>query len=127
MLRNLNQPKLCNGTRLIITKLKSNVIHASILNGKFKDEEVLIPRIPMIPTDMPFEFKRIQFPICVAFAMTINKSQGQSFSVCGLNLENPCFSHGQLYMACSRVGKPSALFVLAENNKTKNVVYQKVL
>lgn len=79
------------------------------------------------PTDMPFEFKRIQFPIRLAFTMTINKSQGQSLSVCGLNLENACFSHGQLYVACSRVGKPSALFVLAPDNKTKNVVYHKVL
>jgi PIF1 helicase. len=41
----------------------------------------------MIPTDMLFEFKRIQFPIRVAFAMTINKSQGQTLSVCGLNQE----------------------------------------
>lgn len=81
----------------------------------------------MIPTDMPFEFKRIQYPIRLAFAMTPNKSQGQSLSVCGLNLENECFSHGQLYVACSRVGKPSALFVLAPDNKTKNVVYHKVL
>ena len=83
-----------------------NVIHATILKGKFKDE-VLIPRIPMIPSDMPFEFKRIQFSIRVAFAMTINKSQGQSLSVTGLNLDNPCFCHGQLYVACSRVGKPT--------------------
>ena len=71
-----------------------NVIHATILKGKLKDEEVLIPRNPMIPTDMPFELKRIQFPIRVAFAMTVNKSQGQSLSVYALNLENPCFSHG---------------------------------
>ena len=61
------------------------------------------------------------------FAMTIKKSQDQSF-VSGLNLENPCFSHGQLYVACSRVGKPSALFVLAPNNKRKQKnVYQEVL
>jgi PIF1 helicase. len=45
----------------------------------------------MIPTDMPFEFKRIQFPIRVAFAMTINKSQGQSLSVRGLNLDTQVF------------------------------------
>ena len=51
----------------------TNVIHATILKGKFKDKEVLIPRIPIIPTDMPFEFKRIQFPICVSFAMTVNR------------------------------------------------------
>ena len=73
----------------------------------------------MIPTDMPFEFKRLQFPIRLAFAMTINKSQGQSLKVCGLNLEHSCFSHGQLYVACSRVGRPSALFVFAPDNKTK--------
>ena len=127
MLRNINPPKLCNGTRLVVSKLMKNVIYATILKGKFEGEEVLIPRIPMIPTDLPFEFKRLQFPIRLAFAMTINKSQGQSLKVCGLNLENQCFSHGQLYVACSRVGRPSALFVLAPNNKTKNVVYHKVL
>lgn len=87
MLRNLNQPKLCNGTRLTVKKLMNNVIQATIIKGKFKGEEVLIPRIPMIPTDLPFEFKRIQFPVRLAFAMTINKSQGQSLQVCGLNLE----------------------------------------
>ena len=127
MLRNLNQPKLCNGTRLVLKKLMVNVLHATILKGKFKGEEILIPRIPMIPTDLPFEFKRIQFPIRLAFAMTINKSQGQSLSVCGLNLDNACFSHGQLYVACSRVGRPSDLFVFSPDNKTKNIVYHKVL
>ncbi|CAH2224923.1 jg5073, partial [Pararge aegeria aegeria] len=114
MLRNINQPRLCNGTRLAIKKLLNNVIEATILKGKYKGEDVLIPRIPIIPTDVPFEFKRLQFPVRLAFAMTINKSQGQSLSVCGINLENPCFSHGQLYVACSRVGKPSDLFIYAQ-------------
>ncbi|GFW64498.1 integrase catalytic domain-containing protein [Trichonephila clavipes] len=80
-----------------------NVIEARILNGKFRGENILIPRIPIIPTDVPIQFKRIQFPIRLAFAMTINKSQGQTMSVCGLDLRTPCFSHGQLYVACSRV------------------------
>ena len=68
--------------------------------------------------DLPFEFKIIQFPIRLAFAMTINKSQGQSLSVCVLNLDNACFSHSQLYVACSRVGRPSDLFVFSPDNKT---------
>ncbi|CAH1709408.1 unnamed protein product [Aphis gossypii] len=101
MLRNINQPRLCNGTRLAIKKLLNNVIEATILKEKYKEEDVHIPCIPMIPTDVPFEFKRLQFPLRLAFAMTIKKSQGQSLSVCGINLENPCFSHGQLYVACS--------------------------
>jgi ATP-dependent DNA helicase PIF1 len=33
------------------------------LTGPLKGEDALIPRIPMIPTDMPFQFKRLQFPI----------------------------------------------------------------
>lgn len=127
MLRNINQPRLCNGTRLAVKKLMNNVIEATIIKGKYKGEDVLIPRIPMIPTDLPFDFKRLQFPVRLAFAMTINKSQGQSLEVCGINLEFPCFAHGQLYVACSRVGKPSSLFIYAPENKTKNVVYQKAL
>ncbi|KAL4091331.1 hypothetical protein QTP88_026034 [Uroleucon formosanum] len=88
-------------------------MEATILKEKYKGEDVLIPCIPMIPTDVPFEFKRLQFPVRLTFAMSINKSQGQSLSVCGINLENPCFSHGQLYVACSPVGKPSDLIVYA--------------
>jgi len=128
LLRNINPPRLCNGTRLAVKNMMNNIIEATILNGKFKGEDVLLPRIPMIPTDMPFEFKRLQFPVRLAFAMTINKSQGQSFQVCGINLENPCFSHGQLYVACSRVGKPSDLFIYTtEEGKTKNIVYPRAL
>ncbi|XP_046869274.1 uncharacterized protein LOC124461893 [Drosophila willistoni] len=36
LLRNLNPPRLCNGTRLVIKKLMKNVIEATILNGKFQ-------------------------------------------------------------------------------------------
>ena len=67
-------------------------------SNNFKREDVLIPCIPMIPNDMPFDFKRLQFPVRLAFAVSINKSQEQSLSVCGINLENPCFSHRQLYV-----------------------------
>jgi ATP-dependent exoDNAse (exonuclease V) alpha subunit len=123
LLRNLNPPRLCNGTRLVIKRLMKNIVEAVILNGKFEGENILVPRIPIIPTDMPIEFKRLQFPIRLAFAMTINKSQGQTLSVCGLDLSTQCFSHGQLYVACSRVGKPSSLFVLAKDGLTKNIVH----
>ncbi|XP_026481790.1 uncharacterized protein LOC113388776 [Ctenocephalides felis] len=119
MLRNLNQPILCNGTRLVVKKLINNVIVAKIIKGKYKGQNVLIPRIPMIPTDLPFDFRRLQFPIRLAFAMSINKSQGQSLQVCGINLEFPCFAHGQSYVACLRVGKPSSLFIYAPQKRPK--------
>ncbi|XP_067949868.1 ATP-dependent DNA helicase pif1-like [Watersipora subatra] len=71
LLRNLNPPKLCDGTRLIVTQMFSHVIQAKIISASGRGEYVFIPRIPIIPTDLPFEFKRIQFPITVCFAMTV--------------------------------------------------------
>lgn len=50
--------------------------------------------------------------------MTINKSQGPSLFACILNKENSCSPQGQLYVACLRVGKPFALFVLAPDNNS---------
>ena len=91
LLRNINPPRLCNGTRVSVKKMMNNIIEATILNGKFK-EDVLLPRIQIISTDMPFEFKRLQFPVWLVFAMTINKAHRQSLQMCGLNLGNPCFS-----------------------------------
>ena len=89
-------------------------------------EAVLIPCIPMIQTDFPFQFKRLKFPIRLAFAITINKVQSQSLEKCGLDFNTDC-SHGRLYVACSRIGKPDNLFIYIENGTVKNLVYPQVL
>ena len=127
LLRNLDAPKLCNGTRLCVKKLLDYVIEATILTGSAKGEHVFIPRIPIIPSNVPLEFKRRQFPVRLAFAMTINKAQGQTLQVAGVQLESPCFSHGQLYVACSRVGSGENLHILAPKGRTRNIVYKKAL
>jgi ATP-dependent DNA helicase PIF1 len=127
LLRNMDPPRLCNGTRLCVKQLLPHVIEATIMTGCAKYEDVFIPRIPMIPTDVPYEFKRLQFPVKLCFAMSINKAQGQSLLVAGVDLTSPCFSHGQLYVACSRVGASKNLFVLAPTGKTNNVVYPQAL
>jgi ATP-dependent DNA helicase PIF1 len=103
LLRNLNPPRLCNGTLLFIKKLTKNVMESIILNGKSRGENILLPRIPIIPTDVAIQYKRIKFSIRLAFAMTINKSHVQTMSVCGLDMIKSCFSHGQLYVACSQI------------------------
>jgi ATP-dependent DNA helicase PIF1 len=105
--------------------MMNNIIEATILNGKFKEEDVLLPRIPMIPTDMPFEFKRLQFPMRLAFAMTINKAQGQiATSVWTKFGKSMLLTSGQLYVACSHVGKPSDLFVYTPEG---NILVSKAL
>ncbi|WOG92307.1 hypothetical protein DCAR_0311570 [Daucus carota subsp. sativus] len=103
LMRNLNQINgLCNGTRMIVTGCKKNSIECEIMCGSHIGTKHLIPRIEMIPTETPwpFDFKRTQFPLQICFAMTINKSQGQSLDKVGIFLPRPVFCHGQLYV-CS--------------------------
>jgi PIF1 helicase. len=59
-----------------------NILEATILSGKFQGEVILLPRIPMIPSDSPIPFKCLQFPIQLAFAMAIIMSQGQKMIIC---------------------------------------------
>ena len=67
--------------------------------------------------------------MCLAFAMTINKSQGQSIKVVGLDLETPVFGHGQLYVGLSRCTSAAQIKILTDSDEpiTKNVVYKEAL
>jgi len=127
LLRNLNPPELCNGTRLCVNNLYSHLIEATTLAGCAKGREVFVPRIPLIPTDLPIDFKMIAFSFHLAFVMSINKAQGQSLKIAGIHLQNQCFSHGQLYVTCSRVGHSTNLYILAPGGKTRNNVYPAAL
>ncbi|XP_059289718.1 uncharacterized protein LOC132043247 isoform X6 [Lycium ferocissimum] len=135
LLRNIDQSAgLCNGTRLIITRLGNRVIEAKVLSGKMAGDKVFIPRMTLTPSDarIPFKFQRRQFPVIVSFAMTINKSQGQSLCNVGLFLKKPVFTHGQLYVAFSRVTNRKGLKILCYDedgkitNEATNVVYKEV-
>ena len=127
LLRNFCPPKFYNGTRVHVTALQKNVVEATVITGCAKGESVFIPCIPLILSNYHLEFKRMQFPIKVCFAVTINKSQGQSLKVAGINLREDFFSHGLLYVACSRVSSPSGLVILAPGRRTIKVVYKEVL
>lgn len=131
LLRNLDCSKgLCNGTRLIVRALQHHVIDAEIAVGRHRGTRVFIPRIVLSPSDstLPFKLRRKQFPIKLCFAMTINKSQGQTLTKVGLYLRNDVFTHGQLYVALSRVRSSTDIKILSTNGmKIRNVVYPEIL
>ena len=102
-------------------------------NRRFRDKVVLIPRIRLLPNTeiLPVLLKRLQFPVRLAFAITINKSQGQSVEYVGINLQTSVFSHRQLYVVFSRCTSPLNISVLLpeqsqESGRTLNIVYKEV-
>lgn len=100
LLRNLNPERgLCNGTRCIIHQIGQHVLKVKVL-GVDSEQMELIPRFTLstLPYQLPFILTRKQFPVKVSFAMTINKSQGQSPKKVAIDLREPVFTHGQLYL-----------------------------
>jgi len=99
LLRNLDLGEgLCNGTRMVILNVRKKMLQCRIISKdrRFRDKVVLIPRIRLSPNakTLPVPLKRLQFPVRLAFAMTINKSQEQSVEHVGINLQTSVFSHG---------------------------------
>lgn len=129
LIRNLTLSEgLCNGTRLMIFELGTNVLRCKILTGDKAGNIVFINRMTLYcENTYPFTFKRRQFPVKLAFCMTINKAQGQTFDKVGIDLTKDVFSHGQLYVALSRVRSWKSLAVFFDDTKidrsVKNFVY----
>ncbi|XP_008189577.1 uncharacterized protein LOC103311658 [Acyrthosiphon pisum] len=136
LLRNLDpRRRLCNGTRLVVTEPQTHNFMARILGGDAQDDDIVLPKIPLTSSgedDLPMPLRRLQFLVRLSFAMTINKSQGQTFDRVGLLLTSPPFTHGQLYVVFSRVRNAQSVRVdmYADDNErflTKNIVYREVL
>ena len=134
LMRNINPRQgLCNGTRVVFgTCIDNKLLQCKLVEtGRI----VLIPRITFIPkaNEYPFEWQRRQFPVRPAFAITINKSQGQTLKQAGVWLRGQVFAHGQLYVACSRVSSPENLkFALVRDADRQqcsavNIVFKEVL
>ena len=126
---------LCNGTRLIVRRLQNHISDCDEAKSFNKGNRVLIPRITSTLSDafMPFKLRRRQFSIRLSFAITINKSQGQTLNRFGLPLLQPVFTHGQLYVAFSRVRSSTPIKVkvitkeqTSETKTTETFVFEEI-
>jgi ATP-dependent DNA helicase PIF1 len=73
---------LMNGTRFTVRNMYDQSLDLESITGQTTDQCILLPKIDLTPSDstLPFSFTRRQFPIRIAFAMTINKVKGQTFN-----------------------------------------------
>ncbi|KAE8266702.1 hypothetical protein A4X09_0g5644 [Tilletia walkeri] len=134
LLRNLDSKiGLCHGTRLVVISASRFLIRARIMSGdeRFYGIEVFLPRIGIRSNEgvLPFRLVRRQFYVRLAFAMTINKAQGQSVFHVGVDLTHPVFSHGQLYVALSRASDTKNVKILCPpgDTHTPNIVFHNAI
>ena len=70
---------LCNGTHMMLLEVRTMVLRCSILGGDHAGDVIFIPKMSCDPSEsLPIKLCHHQFPIHLAFIMTINKAQGQS-------------------------------------------------
>jgi ATP-dependent DNA helicase PIF1 len=137
-LRNVSPEAGCyNGTIMIMNGVRnSTILRCTIINGINVREEISIPRIKLRPPDVanqPCEWEILQFPVRLAYAIAINKSQGQTLAKLGFWLVTAVFGHDQLYVAASRTGACSYVMFAVMPYKpddpfiTVNLVYRHIL
>ncbi|XP_058208348.1 uncharacterized protein LOC131321381 [Rhododendron vialii] len=108
----------------MVVRCGSSIIEVKILTGEQFDKLAIIPRISLSPSsDFPFHMTMRQFLVRLAYAMIINKSQGQSVKFVGVDLRTPVFSHGQLYVALSRYNE---LVVIEKSRSSKGTICLKI-
>ena len=138
VLRNLNVGDgLTNNTRVKRRQIFDKCIVAQRIVHPF--EIITIPKIRFLfhlPFSSSFEIIRQQFPLRRAFALTFNKSQGQTLDKVLLDVRGHLFNHGYLYVGMSRVQLYSQVAFYISNNEydyvhgkciVGNIVYEDVL
>lgn len=111
--RNLNvDDGIANSSRCQIIAMTERIITAKLLSGN--QDIVKLPKIRFVfkvNNGHSFEMIREQFPVRRAYAITFNKSQGQTLEKVVLDLRCQLFAHGYLYVGLSRVFDSQNMYI----------------
>jgi len=133
IMRNLYPPAICNGITVEMIRSSRFICSVKLLTGPGKGSIVCLPRCTfyVTPDDsgLPFSFKRRQFPLTPAYCLSVHKSQGQSLKLVGLVGDADAFSHGQVFVALSRVGSWDQFVFYSPRSETfiKNKVSKRLI
>ncbi len=104
-----------NGSIGIVTELSTNSIHLKIKNKVHKIIQDTWEKFDYLIKNGQVTHEVVatftQYPIKLAWAVTIHKSQGQTFEKVIIDLDRGSFAHGQTYVALSRVTSLEGLFL----------------
>jgi len=119
IVRNVNvMDGLTNNTRVRVVKMLSQCFFVELLS--FPRTQIFLPRLRFcyrLASSRSFEIIRAQFPLRRAFAMTYNKSQGQTLDKVLLDVRSYLFNHGYLYIGLSRVQLYSNIALFLNNTR----------
>lgn len=103
--KNDSTKRFVNGSVGIVTHISDSKVTVDILGNI-----VEIPRVSYIEKTNYAQLERKQFPIKLAWALTIHKSQGLTLTSLNLSTQNS-FENGQCYVGISRVKSPDGLII----------------
>ncbi len=131
-IRNLDLNRgIVNGTMLRLLSFGHHSAHFEILTGKAKGSIEILTKsafsINPEASGLPFTIIRKQYPIIPAYCLSVHKAQGQSLQRVGLIFESDPFTHGQLYVALSRVSGWNRVYTVYQGDNIKNHVLRHLL
>ena len=115
MVANDPEKRWVNGTMGVIHSLSADSINVTIDGTTYEVKPCVFTEKEAIYVDGKIDYQDIlrveQYPIVLAYAITIHKSQGMTYKKIACDISN-CFAPGQAYVALSRCSSLAGLNLL---------------
>lgn len=121
-----------NGTLGIVSYLSPTKIKVTINGSEYEISPIPFNKYKCIynrqekKLEYIIESSVVQYPLILAYAITIHKSQGMTYQSIACNLDG-CFASGQAYVALSRCANYDALYLTSKVKPTSIIANNEVI